>query len=172
MNSFSFCISLKSSFHFPFWKIFSVYRFYTELFFPFQYFKNIILLFLHMPCFWWEICCHPYLHSIHNLSFFTLFFKDFLFVNTSEKFNSDMTWYDFLHVSCGWRSLCLDLWVYSFQPIRRIYDIIVSISHLLGYLNLSTAHLCLIFWGLVYCFNSLSSLCYILDSFYCCFTVY
>lgn len=59
-----------------------------------------------------------------------------------------MTWCDFLHVPCAWHSLCfLDLWVYSFQPIWKISGTTISITHLLGYLNFSMAHLRPIFWG-------------------------
>lgn len=69
----------------------------THFVFIFYFFSFTVFSFV---LFWEEIWHHPYLVP-QNICVFSSCFKIFLFTDVFKRFDYDVLWCDFLHVSCA-----------------------------------------------------------------------
>lgn len=75
-------------------------------------------------CFWWEICCNPYLHSSVCIHWLLLWLS--LFFTDVEKLDYDVHLWSFLHffVCLGFILSFLDLWRIVFVAMGKFSNII------------------------------------------------
>ena len=107
--------------------------------------------------------------------------SDSLYIIDFKQFDSDMHWFCFLHIHCGWDSLnFLDLGAHSFHQIWNIFGYYffkgffsVPFSLLIQKLKLcpywAAWHDKITYWySVLFLFYSLFSRCFILDTWFCC----
>lgn len=149
----------------------------TLSFFSFSTLKISPPLSFHMHCFWWEMRCFPYLCSSEYICLLSPYlFKIFslsLLLRSSILIWLGVIFFMFLVLGIH----CV-FWICGFIVFNQFGKFLALLfqlhmfTRLLEFFHGSLMPCFLGFCLLVYCFNSLSSLCYILDSFYHCLAVY